>query len=172
MTKKSKKNIKDDYKSSKWLPIFLIALLSIFVVLVNKKLDNDLWYLLTEGRYILKHGIFHTDPFSIHEGLNVVVQNWLSASFLWVVYDFFGEMGILLLIVICNICICILLYKICMLISENNRTISLTLMFVCDLTLISHFIVSRPQIFSYITLLGLIYALELYIHKKDKESGS
>ena len=124
MTKKSKKNIKDDYKSSKWLPIFLIALLSIFVVLVNKKLDNDLWYLLTEGRYILKHGIFHTDPFSIHEGLNVVVQNWLSASFLWVVYDFFGEMGILLLIVICNICICILLYKICMLISENNRTIS------------------------------------------------
>ena len=52
MTKKSKKNIKDDYKSSKWLPIFLIALLSIFVVLVNKKLDNDLWYLLTEGRYI------------------------------------------------------------------------------------------------------------------------
>ena len=103
MTKKSKKNIKDDYKSSKWLPIFLIALLSIFVVLVNKKLDNDLWYLLTEGRYILKHGIFHTDPFSIHEGLNVVVQNWLSASFLWVVYDFFGEMGILLLIVICNI---------------------------------------------------------------------
>lgn len=169
MTKKSKKNIKDDYKSSKWLPIFLIALLSIFVVLVNKKLDNDLWYLLTEGRYILKHGIFHTDPFSIHEGLNVVVQNWLSASFLWVVYDFFGEMGILLLIVICNICICILLYKICMLISENNRTISLTLMFVCDLTLISHFIVSRPQIFSYITLLGLIYALELYIHKKDKK---
>lgn len=55
-----------------------------------------------------------------------------------------------------------------MLISENNRTISLTLMFVCDLTLISHFIVSRPQIFSYITLLGLIYALELYIHKKIK----
>ena len=42
MTKKSKKNIKDDYKSSKWLPIFLIALLSIFVVLVNKKLDNGL----------------------------------------------------------------------------------------------------------------------------------
>ena len=56
-----------------------------------------------------------------------------------------------------------------MLISENNRTISLTLMFVSDLTLISHFIVSRPQIFSYITLLGLIYALELYIHKKDKK---
>ena len=47
----------------------------------------------------------------MHEGLNVVVQNWFSASFLWIVYDFFGEMGILALIVFCNAVICILIYK-------------------------------------------------------------
>ena len=55
MTKKSKKNIKDDYKSSKWLPIFLIALLSIFVVLVNKKLDNERTnYLTSRGFRVLR----------------------------------------------------------------------------------------------------------------------
>lgn len=166
-----KKNNKKDvtYKSSKWILVFLIALLSIFVVFCNKKLDNDLWYLLTEGRYILKHGIFHIDPFSMHEGLKVVVQNWLSASVLWVTYDFFGEMGILLLIVTCNVFIALLLYKICMLISDENKILSYVLMFICDLTLISHFVVSRPQVFSYVTLLSLLYVLELYIHKKNKK---
>lgn len=167
MSKKKEK--KEIYKSSKWLLVFLIAILSIMVVVRNKTLDNDIWYLLSEGRYILNNGLYHIDPLSMHEGLNVVVQNWLSASVLWVIYDFFGEMGLLLLIVLCNIAICILLYKICYLISEENKILSTIIMFICDMTLITHFIVSRPQIFSYITLLGLIYALELYIHKKDKK---
>lgn len=169
LRKKKEKDKKNNYKASKWLPIFFIIFLSIFVVLSNSKLDNDLWYLLTEGRYILKHGIFHVDPLSMHEGLNVVVQNWFSATFLWIVYDFFGEMGILALIVFCNAVICILIYKICYLISEENKILSTIIMFICDLTLLTHYIVSRPQIFSYITLLSLIYILELYIHKKNKK---
>ena len=167
MSKKKEK--KEIYKSSKWLLVFLIAILSIMVVVRNKTLDNDIWYLLSEGRHILNNGLYHIDPLSMHEGLNVVVQNWLSASVLWVIYDFFGEMGLLLLLVLCNIAICILLYKICYLISEENKILSTIIMFICDMTLITHFIVSRPQIFSYITLLGLIYVLELYIHKKDKK---
>lgn len=157
------KKSKNDYKPSKWLYFILFIVPVIFVILITKQLDNDIWYLLSEGRYIIQNGIYHIDPLSMHEGLQVVVQNWLSASLFWLIFSAFGEMGLLVLIIICNFFICFFLYKICILISERNYVLSLMLMFICDLTLITHYVVSRPQILSYITLLALIYVLELYI---------
>ena len=90
---------------------FLIPML--FVLIVSKVLDNDLWYLLSEGRYILNNGIYHIDPLSMHTGLNVVVQNWLSASLLWVVFSSLGGIGIYTLVLLCNFCIMYMVYKIC-----------------------------------------------------------
>lgn len=140
---------------------FLIPML--FVLIVSKVLDNDLWYLLSEGRYILNNGIYHIDPLSMHTGLNVVVQNWLSASLLWVVFSSLGGIGIYTLVLLCNFCIMYMVYKICDLISDHNRILSLIIMVLCDIALATVYIVSRPQIFSFIVLLSLIYVLELYI---------
>lgn len=163
-----KKKIKE-YKPNKWLYILFFGLPLVFLVLFTDQLDNDLWYLLSEGRYIVNHGIYYIDPLSIHDGLQVIVQNWFSASFFWVIYEVLGKMGILTLMIICNFFICLLLYKISKLISENNYLLSLITMFVTDITLLAHFIVSRPQILSFITLLSVIYILELYIHTNKKK---
>ena len=157
---------KGSYKPNKWVYIILFIVPIIFTLLIVKKLDNDTWYLLSEGRYIVRNGIYHIDPLSMHKGLEVVVQNWLSASLFWIIYSAFGEMGLLTMILIVNYFICLLLYKISLTISDNNRVLSLIVMFVTNITLTAHFIVSRPQIFSFIILLSLIYILELYI-KKD-----
>ncbi|MBE6148360.1 MAG: hypothetical protein E7167_02560 [Firmicutes bacterium] len=166
MTKK-KKNI--TYKPSKWIFIILFTIPLIFCLLLTEKLDNDLWYLLSEGRYIFENGVYNIDPLSMHSGLHVVVQNWLSATIFWIIFDLFGQMGIMTMVLVCNFWICLLLYKICMLLSDRNYILSLVLMFATDITLISHFIVSRPQIFSFIVLLGLIYVLELYIKTENKK---
>ncbi len=147
----------------------MFALPMVLSLLYFKGLDNDIWYILSEGRYIVQNGIYHIDPLSMHQGLQVVVQNWLSASIFWIIYDLFGEMGLLFLVLICNFFICLLLYKICLLISERNYILSLLLMFLCDVTLASHYIVSRPQVISFIILLGVIYALELYVKTENKK---
>ena len=163
------KKKKEKFKPTIWLYIALFAFPLVLTLLYVKSLDNDIWYLLSEGRYIVTHGIYHIDPLSMHEGLQVVVQNWLSASIFWIIYDLFGEMGLLFLILICNFFICFMLYKICNLISDKNYVLSLLIMFLCDITLTSHYIVSRPQIFSFILLLGVIYVLELYAKTEDKK---
>ncbi len=53
-------------KREKWI---LLTLLIIPCVLINLKLDNDIWFLLHGGRYVLQNGIPHTDPFVLHENL-------------------------------------------------------------------------------------------------------
>ena len=158
MTKKLK-----DYKPSKWVYVIFFTLPLFFTLLIIRKLDNDIWYLLSEGRYIIQNGIYHIDPLSMHKGLAVTVQNWLSASMFWVIYNTFKEPGLIIMILLCNYFICLFLYKICMVISDDNKILSLLLMFATSITLSSHFIVSRPQILSFVVLLALIYILELYI---------
>ena len=162
-----KKN--QEYKPSKWIYILLFSMPLLFATMMFNNLDNDIWYLLSEGRYIVKNGIYYVDVLSMHEGLQVVVQNWLSASIFWIIYSFFGEIGLFTLTLICNFFICLLLYKISMTISENNRILSLLAMFATDMILLPSYIVSRPQIFSFIILLSTIYVLELYIKTDNKK---
>lgn len=162
------KKIKE-YIPSKWLYVVLFLLPVVFVFAFTDKLDNDIWYLLAEGKYIVQNGIYHIDPLSMHEGLTVTVQNWLSASILYIVHNLFGSGGILFLMAGCNFLICLFLYKICILISDKNKILSLLGMLATDLLIVTHYIVSRPQIFSYVLLLAVIYVLELYIKTDNKK---
>lgn len=163
-----KKKIKE-YIPSKWIYVILFLLPVVYIFGFTDELDNDIWYLLSEGRYIVQNGIYHIDPLTIHEGLTVTVQNWLSASIFYIMHNIFGSFGILLLMVGCNFLVCFFLYKICMLISDRNRILSLLGMFATDLLLVTHYIVSRPQIFSFALLLAVIYVLELYIKTDNKK---
>lgn len=163
---KKKNIIKPKYVISKWIYVLFFSVLTLCSLFAIKKLDNDIWYLLSEGRYIVQNGIYHIDPLSMHEGFHIVVQNWLSASILWLLFSGFGEMGIVTFVLICNFFIAYFCYKICMVISDDNPILSLAIAFATDALLIPNFVVTRPQVFSFALLLGLIYVLELYI-KKD-----
>ncbi|MBR4231283.1 MAG: hypothetical protein IKR74_03905 [Bacilli bacterium] len=156
------KKIKE-YKPSKWIYVIFFTLPLFFTLLVIRNLDNDLWYLLSEGRYIVQNGIYKIDPLSMHKGLHVTVQNWASASLFWIIYNLFKEPGMIVLVLICNFFICFFAYKLCLTISDDNKILSMLLMFATSITLSSHYIVTRPQILSFIILLALLYVLELYI---------
>ena len=150
-----------------YISVFIIPI--ILILYIRKWIDNDIWYLLAEGRYIIQNGIYYNDVLSIHSDLAIVVQNWLSAVILWITYAFLKTKGIFFLIVICDLVISFLLYKICMLISNKNKVLSLIITLVTNVSLCPYFIVSRPQIFSFIILLVLIYLLELYIDTDNKK---
>ena len=56
--------------------------------------NNDLWFLIATGREILENGIPFENPFALHDGMRMVVQQWLLASELYVVKDAFGMQGL------------------------------------------------------------------------------
>lgn len=146
------------------LPLLLMPCLFIFV----KELDNDIWFLLNSGRYVLANGIPHVEPFTIHQGWNFVMQQWLSGVIFWLTYNSFGEIGLRFLVMAFYILIIFFAYRLCMKISEENFIVSYATCFAVSILLIP-FMTERPFIFSNLILLAEIYALESYLLHKDRK---
>ena len=68
-----------------WL-LFILVPVS-FSFFVAKFADNDFWFLINTGRYILNHGFPVIEPFTIHQGLSFVVQQWLTDVIFFFIYD-------------------------------------------------------------------------------------
>lgn len=162
--------IKDLISKNKYL-IFWILLLNFALIAIMYRVNIravDIFYLIPQGKYILNNGIYHIDPFSIHSGLHVVVQNYMSSCIFYLIFKLFSWNGFVIYTIICNALICYLIYKICLLISSNNKSLSIIVMIINDV-LLYYFLVPRPQLLSYINLLLVIYLLELYVHKNNKK---
>lgn len=148
-----------------YLYFFIPFILSI---LVSTHYDNDIWFLLNQGRYIIENGFPHIDPFTIHENLTFVVQQWLSASLFYSIYHFFGAIGLSLLMIGINLLILYFLYKLCLLISNNRAHLAIFFTILVDILLLMNFIQIRPQIFTYLILLILMYVLEKYQRERKR----
>ena len=149
-----------------WL-LFILVPVS-FSFFVAKFADNDFWFLINTGRYILNHGFPVIEPFTIHQGLSFVVQQWLTDVIFFFIYDKVGFIGIMLLVISIYTLVLVLLYKICMLISNNKIKLSTIITIFVGFVFLFGFVRSRPQIFDYLFLLIEIYALEKYIKTKRK----
>ena len=141
--------------------------LSMFIGLlfISRSLDNDIWFLLSHGRYVMQYGWPTTDPLSMHEGLDFVMQQWLSAVIFWESYVIGGESGPIAVVYIVSTAIICAYYRLLRLVAQGNRSIAiagtaLVMIFVCAL-----FMVTRPQIFSL-----LIFILTVYLLEKSTQS--
>ena len=160
-------SMKQFWKSNKWKYLIAFLLPMLVVVTTHTTLDNDSWYALAEGRQIVENGIYYTDELSMHEDLAVTVQNYGWGVMYYLAYSVLGAPGCYLVMLVLNLLIMVLVYKICMLISNKNVNLSLILMMATDVTLAMGFTVTRGQMVSYVLMLAVIYVLELYV-KKDK----
>lgn len=136
--------------------------LSMFIGLlfISRSLDNDIWFLLSHGRYVVQYGWPTTDPLSMHEGLDFVMQQWLSAVIFWESYVIGGESGPIAVVYIVSTAIICAYYRLLRLVAQGNRSIAiavtaLVMVFVCSL-----FMVTRPQIFSLLIFILTVYLLE------------
>ncbi len=142
----------------------LVPLLICFIK--NSVFDNDTWFLLHTGKYVLTKGLPWIEPFTIHKGLDFIMQQWLSATIFASIYQTFGSLGLVVFIALVDALIIFITYRLCMLISHHKFYLSIGITFSMSLLLSIFFIVGRPQIFSYLHFLLLFYSLESYLHTK------
>lgn len=142
--------------------LFAILIIPFIVVcVINRIPDNDIWFLLSLGRTVLTKGFVIIEPLTIHEGLSYVMQQWGSAVSFWLLYENLGKIAILFFVLSILVLLFICFYKLTKLLS-NNKNISIIIT-TCVFTLISGFIVSRPQIITYLILLLELLFLENYV---------
>jgi hypothetical protein len=146
----------------------LLILMFIPCILFQKELNNDIWFLLNSGRYVINYGIPYIEPFTIHANMEFVMQQWLTSVIYWMAYSKLGELGLYLIIMICYVLMIILMYKITILISSNNFIISYLLTILFSI-LINSFIVTRPMTLTLVLILLELYALEAYIAYNNKK---
>lgn len=143
--------------------ILLIAFMFLPLLAIGVNLDNDIWFLLNHGRYIVENGFPVIEPFSIHENFEFIVQQWLFSVIVHYAYTLMGKWGIMLVVYASAVVVTILLYKITMLLSSEKFYLSVLLTTVISLLFCMYYMVSRPQIITYIIILTAFYLLEKYV---------
>lgn len=144
----------------------LFAIISILPILFFvKKIDNDFYFLYKYGEYVINYGFPHVEPFSMHEGLTFTMQQWLSAVIYYVIYNIFGEYGLILFLMVLFLLIAFIWFKNLLLVTNNKST---ALILVLPITLcLFFFTYTRPFILSFLMLSIMFYFILNYT-KTDK----
>lgn len=69
---------------TKILYFYIIIFLGILIIFcaVNLNPNNDMWWMISTGKYIVQNNtIPKINPFTIHNGYRIIVQQWLTAIF-------------------------------------------------------------------------------------------
>ena len=143
-----------------------ILLFAMFFGVITRfrTLNTDLWFLLAHGRYVVEHGFPHVDPFSMHEGLHFIMQQWLSAVLFWELYSFGGTALLHGFTYFMGLVLIAAYYRMLLLVS-SNRDLAAVLALIMGVVISIFFLTERPQIFSSLLLLGEIYVLESYARR-------
>ena len=159
-----------NYKPSKYSSYLLFVLPIIFFFFIDMSRETDIWFLLSHGREIINNGIPHIEFLTIHNNLHFVMQQWLSSTIFYIIYNYLGDLGLYLFIFIINMLIVFFLYRICLVITNKKIYASVIISVVTDLLLELIFIIPRPQIFSILILVIELYLLEIFIKNKSNKS--
>lgn len=125
-------------------------------------LQTDTYWLINTGKYIAHNGLPYIEPFTIHEGLSLVVQQWLSTIIFYAGYKVGGVLGVHLLSMFMYAVIVFMAYRLALQLAEGKRVIAAYLAIFMGVCL-SIYMVPRPQIFSLSAFICQIYLLEFYI---------
>ena len=131
------------------------ALMFVGVFFVWHDFNGDLWFMLNGGRYVLENGIPHVEPFTIHENLDFVMQQWLTNVLFWEIYKNFGASGLFVLESLLSAAIIALYYRLCKKAAGDCAAAFAAAGVVGVLLAFTAFTV-RPQMFSYTVLLLLV----------------
>ena len=122
--------------------------------------DNDGWFILNNGRYIMDYGVPMKNPFTWMEGLDIIIQQWLWSVVTYTSFKIAGTWGLA--------AICVILYGLSLFlfvkIGKLHRiSIGRTMIFgTIMLLMMFGYLNIRPTFVTIVLLLWQVYLLEAY----------
>lgn len=141
---------------------FCIALLA--SGFVHRSFQNDTFFTIPTGNYIIENGVDDAEPFTFHEGLKFIKLRWAFDVLVASLYNSFGFQGLYIFTILIYIIIGISVFWILSI--KHNNIFSPFLITLLMLISLSEWITCRAQIISY-----LIFAIELFLIQKLLETN-
>ena len=151
----------------KYIILFLIPIL--FFIQYNLRIDNDFWFTIKEGEYVINNGFPNVVPFTIYDNLNFIYQSYGAGVIFYFIYKLLGTYGILFFVMFILIIMTYFYYRLCMKVSNNNENISILVTIITMSLLAINYITTRPQIFTYLNLIIVLYIMELYSNTNNRK---
>lgn len=146
----------------KFIKIITICLPFTSFILINTNIDNDMYFMLPTGKYILENGFPHKDFLTIHSSMDIIVQQWLADVAFYKTYSVFGEVGLIAIVFIAAVLLIFLFYYLIHIIT-GKHLLSLFGTTIIAFWLFPSYLVTRPQIFTFIIIAAELICLEKYV---------
>ena len=162
----------DEKTKMKFNVLAIISILIFCFALTPKTLQNDTYYTIKIGEYIVENGIDMQDSFSWHEDLPYTYPHWAYDVAIYEIYNL-GEItgiggftAIYISTVILAMILGVLLYVVCKKLCKNQLIAFLVTFAV--LYLLEGFIAARAQLVTYILFVLQILFIENFLETKKK----
>lgn len=147
--------------------LFILFLLPFFKLLNFKSFDNDFWFTINQGRYIIEHG-FPTKAINIIHDLDFIYQSYGTGTLFYLIYNYFGNLGMIFLLLIVFELTIFFFYKLCLVVSDNKRT-SAIISIITMIMYMPMYFTTRPHVFTTLNLVIMFYLFESYLKTNKKK---
>ena len=157
-------------KTSTKFNVMAIILIIIFCFAITPiTLQNDTYYTVKIGEYIMENGITGIDPFSWHEGLKYTFPHWAYDVMMYQIYNLGGFTGIYISTILfsCLLGVCVYLVNVKL---NKNRVLSFFIT-LGVIYLLRDYIAARAQLVTFILFILEIYSIEMFLKTKKKRYG-
>lgn len=142
-----------------------VILIIIFCAAITPvTLQNDTFYTIKIGEYILENGITMQEPFSWHENLEYTFPHWAYDVLTYLVYSIGGMTGIYVATIILASVLGISIYFVSNKLVKN-KLIALILT-ITALYLLKPYICARAQLVTFVLFIFTIYFIEKFLETK------
>ena len=146
----------------------IIAIISIIIfafAISPKTLQNDTFYTIEIGEYILENGITMQDPFSWHN-ISYTFPHWAYDVMIYLIYSIGGHLGIYISTIVFAAILGLVMYA-----TSNKLTKNKPLSFIFTILamfLIKDYIAARAQLVTFILFALELLFIESFLESKKK----
>ena len=140
--------------------IIAILVIRMFLMILGRWIETDIWFILSMGREISKNGVPQTNPFFFGPEIETLVPQWLYDVLMYQIQSHFGYTAMLSVLVISIIIGSVFLYRIARM-YRVDKFISI-LLIVAYWYINTGILTARPNVVSVMLCIVQIYLLEEY----------
>lgn len=146
----------------------IVAIISIIIfafAITPKTLQNDTFYTIEIGEFILENGITMQDPFSWHE-LSYTFPHWAYDVMIYLIFNIGGHLGIYISTFVFAATLGLIMYFTTSKLTKNKPLSYL--LTIAGLFLIKNFVAARAQLVTFILFALELYFIESFLDTKKK----